>query len=157
MCGENFEAYVFAKLVGGSPPRVRGKRRMPKFESNRVRITPACAGKTFHRATGARRAQDHPRVCGENTMSAQLSMCPTGSPPRVRGKQAELLHIVIESRITPACAGKTPEGDPLSLRKRDHPRVCGENNRCHAVGVDYIGSPPRVRGKLLLAFACFFI
>ena len=147
MCGENFEAYVFAKLVGGSPPRVRGKRRMPKFESNRVRITPACAGKTFHRATGARRAQDHPRVCGENTMSAQLSMCPTGSPPRVRGKPSAARSTAIFRRITPACAGKTRREAPYRAPEEDHPRVCGENISSPISRLSSQGSPPRVRGK----------
>ena len=49
--------------------------------------------------------------------------------------------------ITPACAGKT---DYLACRHRnrkDHPRVCGENNMCTNERKLCKGSPPRVRGK----------
>ena len=51
------------------------------------------------------------------------------------------------SRITPAGAGKTPAGSPLSFPPRDHPRRCGENILCRRVTIGYDGSPPQVRGK----------
>ena len=58
------------------------------------------------------------------------------------------------SRITPADAGKTepvfPSGDPAP----DHPRGCGENViQCKKVG-KMQGSPPRMRGKLILVALC---
>ena len=31
---------------------------------------------------------------------------------------------------------------------RDHPRVCGEKYACIDCGAEYVGSPPRVRGKV---------
>ena len=72
--------------------------------------------------------RDHPRVCGEKRFSAVFQRAMSGSPPRVRGKVFQLRGQGIQTRITPACAGKSCDGmqeiEGLS------------------------GSPPRVRGKV---------
>ena len=52
--------------MSGSPPRVRGKLKGFICERDSFRITPACAGKTFNDGGDSRKAEDHPRVCGEN-------------------------------------------------------------------------------------------
>ena len=67
-CGENALAIACASLSGGSPPRVRGKHTHGHHLLPVVGITPACAGKTQIRAYALSRAQDHPRVCGENAI-----------------------------------------------------------------------------------------
>ena len=46
VCGENFVLCSTAHVWRGSPPRVRGKRRIPYILRDHTRITPACAGKT---------------------------------------------------------------------------------------------------------------
>ena len=51
-------------------------------------------------------------------------------------------------RITPACAGKTCSRHTSRRYRKDHPRVCGENNRNGTMCTPDRGSPPRVRGKL---------
>ena len=71
-----------------------------------------------------------------------------GSPPRVRGKLLMRGSRPCECRITPACAGKTLSMSSRILRRKDHPRVCGENRRNRHCAGAWIGSPPRVRGKL---------
>ena len=53
-----------------------------------------------------------------------------------------------DSRITPACAGKTPLIKDLLTKSWDHPRVCGKNYRFLVVAIHLVGSPPRVREKL---------
>ena len=70
----------------GSPPRVRGKGLDNVLFWTRMRITPACAGKSraWPGTTPCRR--DHPRVCGEKPRVAGNHPLPSGSPPRVRGK-----------------------------------------------------------------------
>ena len=50
-----------------------------------------------------------------------------GSPPRMRGKGLRLMV--------------------LTLRSRDHPRVCGEKTALVTAIVRSMGSPPRMRGK----------
>ena len=53
------------------------------------------------------------------------------------------------SRITPARAGKTACAGLCFRLAEDHPRACGENT-FWINSVDLrMGSPPRVRGKLL--------
>ena len=53
-------------------------------------------------------------------------------------------------RITPACAGKSVRALPARREKEDHPRVCGEKFTAYAKRSTRQGSPPRVRGKVLL-------
>ena len=89
-------------------------------------------------------------MCGENRRRAAAPRPTQGSPPRVRGKPAAAVASYIGYRITPACAGKTCSLRVRASRRRDHPRVCGENVRpcrCPRWGT---GSPPRVRGKRVL-------
>ena len=112
-----------------------------------IRITPARAGKTDSRYHRPRRAEDHPRACGENSRCPRKTSALRGSPPRVRGKPSCLPDICVGNGITPARAGKTLLSSRHLCREQDHPRACGENMfpRC---GVSAsIGSPPRVRGK----------
>ena len=108
-CGENDTLKDKNGRYRGSPPRVRGKPSVVEWVIHKLRITPACAGKTEYMRTRVRFLKDHPRVCGENFMLSKDSTPGPGSPPRVRGK-----HIVFNSAnhlvgITPACAGKTSD------------------------------------------------
>ena len=52
--------------------------------------------------------------------------------------------------ITPACAGKSASHGCGSRGWRDHPRVCGEKCYNGVVKIFSRGSPPRMRGKVLL-------
>ena len=66
MCGENEEAKQVCEQLAGSPPRVRGKPKIPAKYVFKVGITPACAGKTIRLMVKYTFGEDHPRVCGEN-------------------------------------------------------------------------------------------
>ena len=70
-----------------------------------------------------------------------------GSPPRVRGKDAFDELFGLETRITPACAGKRHHFCGSRNDHWDHPRVCGEKAAHWVASSTSIGSPPRVRGK----------
>ena len=107
VCGENATRTIPQFCPLGSPPRVRGKRFSLLTTLIAFRITPACAGKTSHRALQADPPEDHPRVCGENRPAKWESREKTGSPPRVRGKPSMIMHVILDIGITPACAGKT--------------------------------------------------
>ena len=131
----------------GSPPRVRGKPVFRAPAAFRNRITPACAGKTSTSPPRCPYSTDHPRVCGENLSSLNAALRRSGSPPRVRGKQSPRLPHGSRGRITPACAGKTPQPASLLTGPADHPRVCGENMSGTGGALNRYGSPPRVRGK----------
>ena len=71
-----------------------------------------------------------------------------GSPPQVRGKLYNSVDSIFRYRITPAGAGKTFQILSLIIRKKDHPRRCGENGLHATTFAEVSGSPPQVRGKL---------
>ena len=56
---------------------------------------------------------------------------------------------VFETGITPACAGKTIKRIQASVFAWDHPRVCGKNDPDWLILTRPMGSPPRVREKLI--------
>ena len=147
MCGENTIERARTGHRRGSPPRVRGKPQQNASRLRRAGITPACAGKTAQTPPRRDRPQDHPRVCGENTVSPILSAVARGSPPRVRGKHYYLPGEMLVPGITPACAGKTHTCFMSQPCPEDHPRVCGENSTGSTSSRPKSGSPPRVRGK----------
>ena len=147
-CGENYEQLVGGVETLGSPPQVRGKLASSIFRVSAMRITPAGAGKTVSFQTFGDISEDHPRRCGENSMSLSSRTTKVGSPPQVRGKQRPFLGGYLPHGITPAGAGKTTIFRPASLRARDHPRRCGENAPVLSSCRQRPGSPPQVRGKL---------
>ena len=106
-CGENAFSMLKAAARTGSPPQVRGKLSFIPLTPLTLGITPAGAGKTymFFRACATNR--DHPRRCGENTLSGLNSSKAKGSPPQVRGKPAYVEGRFEMPGITPAGAGKT--------------------------------------------------
>ena len=108
-CGEKFfcNSANFASM--GSPPRMRGKGVCHIGGVVADRITPAYAGKSHDFFGLVALEGDHPRVCGEKRFSFLSFVVRSGSPPRMRGKVADVaLHLIAE-RITPAYAGKRTE------------------------------------------------
>ena len=134
----------------GSPPRVRGKAKTTIQEKPMLRITPACAGKSVIFGEKNIIPEDHPRVCGEKHCAGDGAAVYRGSPPRVRGKACNFFKDFLVKRITPACAGKSPQKSGRPLSRKDHPRVCGEKQAPFHYQKTPSGSPPRVRGKDLL-------
>ena len=147
VCGENCCMHNKGRGMLGSPPRVRGKRRILATHLPAPRITPACAGKTIAETLGRDAKEDHPRVCGENSLRLFSHATMVGSPPRVRGKLPSSPLPTRFYRITPACAGKTRLMELCACSCKDHPRVCGENRKIWLLKLSERGSPPRVRGK----------
>ncbi len=90
-CGENAFGLSQALSLSGSPPRMRGKPKSWSKKKRAERITPADAGKTSDRFRAASPTRDHPRGCGENFGGWEGLSLSTGSPPRMRGKQTELV------------------------------------------------------------------
>ena len=151
VCGENrqIEGEYLVRL--GSPPRMRGKLPANHSKGFEAGITPAYAGKTAPGRAVASLRQDHPRVCGENISAARRIANLQGSPPRMRGKPGIRCLCLLEGRITPAYAGKTESQNPITPAQKDHPRVCGENVLLNTLLLKRLGSPPRMRGKLLIS------
>ena len=134
----------------GSPPRMRGKDLPMQSRIALTRITPAYAGKSPIYQLQRYPVQDHPRVCGEKTGRPANSASMKGSPPRMRGKEAQIGLARHGNRITPAYAGKSKNAQSKRARQRDHPRVCGEKSSLISRMIGVLGSPPRMRGKVSL-------
>ena len=86
---------------------MRGKQLVARGGLDRVRITPADAGKTWGSEKVYPFPPDHPRGCGENSHAKLLSRATVGSPPRMRGKPYGIRTDAHKKGITPADAGKT--------------------------------------------------
>ena len=93
----------------GSPPHARGKVHVNRESKRHFRITPACAGKSLRPSRGCHGKEDHPRMRGEKAHAVFFVAVDIGSPPHARGKESKALGMARKFRITPACAGKSPE------------------------------------------------
>ena len=134
---------------------MRGKLPVDLNDIAEERITPADAGKTSFKLYCEIPAWDHPRGCGENGILLRICLRKRGSPPRMRGKLGSSLLNKLFNRITPADAGKTIFHQSSQPHIQDHPRGCGENPRLCFGLYFQLGSPPRMRGKLLCKVFCF--
>ena len=143
-------------LPFGSPPQVRGKPNDETSISAHTGITPAGAGKTGVLLPHVVAAEDHPRRCGENSVTRMPALTCKGSPPQVRGKRNGLPRDTLPAGITPAGAGKTSRLTYCGECEQDHPRRCGENPAPRWAIQTRLGSPPQVRGKLFDAFRGIF-
>ena len=127
---------------------MRGKAVAARKEAESIRITPAYAGKSAYLSPEDTAGRDHPRVCGEKLCPAEPYYFFGGSPPRMRGKGQKGLIFVLQPRITPAYAGKRLLRQLRHITSRDHPRVCGEKVGPVGCVSGWLGSPPRMRGKV---------
>ena len=126
---------------------MRGKGTFGVDTSTTTGITPAYAGKSFSVEAATSENRDHPRLCGEKRWQYALHNSSSGSPPPMRGKASFTLACDFDHRITPAYAGKSHFCKIFFRPFRDHPRLCGEKHGYYTIEVNYLGSPPPMRGK----------
>ena len=150
VCGEKSQSTSASPRALGSPPRMRGKGVKQSNSRIRMGITPAYAGKSCIYRSTTSISWDHPRVCGEKRKDRLDYYVPQGSPPRMRGKDVPILSNPPANGITPAYAGKSLTASCGNTGKKDHPRVCGEKKLTFDAGQLIPGSPPRMRGKVML-------
>ena len=105
VCGEQNNMGLCKNNWRGSPPRVRGTEVFFRRSKRRCGITPACAGNSGREHGAAAACEDHPRVCGEQSVKKEKPRVLLGSPPRVRGTAYSIMSGLGRFRITPACAG----------------------------------------------------
>lgn len=148
VCGEKADWTNSDVVEWGSPPRMRGKDVRQELQHSGRGITLAYAGKSAGRAATPTRCRDHPRACGEKCPPGKFFFMTVGSPPRMRGKGFCTVVVHGNLGITPAHAGKSSSGFTLLYGSRDHPRACGEKVHHRHRQRPYLGSPPRVRGKV---------
>ena len=108
ICGEKSQHIGARYIPKGSPPHMRGKVNEKKANGFDIRITPAYAGKSTLLCFPAEPGWDHPRICGEKSLSGTDTGRKEGSPPHMRGKGYQLVERLQQVGITPAYAGKSP-------------------------------------------------
>ena len=85
---------------------MRGKVNRVEECRQITRITPAYAGKSLPKDGTAKKAEDHPRLCGEKRHWHMQKLFCRGSPPPMRGKGSNYMQESDVTGITPAYAGK---------------------------------------------------
>ena len=68
----------------------------------------------------------------------------------MRGKVHDRHLCSGKGRITPAYAGKSPRNRSPQWLCRDHPRLCGEKPNVAVITSAFRGSPPPMRGKVIV-------
>ena len=147
MCGKKCPVRPGSTKPAGSPPLVRGKARGFVPVNVRHGITPAYAGKSYHRLHLPKADKDHPRLRGEKAIKEEFSAFLRGSPPLTRGKVYYKEFKPGQTRITPAYAGKRCWRKSYQTESWDHPRLRGEKGAINATWFAWWGSPPLTRGK----------
>ena len=129
-------------------PRLCGEKPNPDSPGTQAyRITPAYAGKSGLKGKPLLAREDHPRLCGEKFRHARWNASGRGSPPPMRGKAFSINCRKLDTRITPAYAGKRILYQWSWLFGQDHPRLCGEKGILLDKRAGIQGSPPPMRGK----------
>ena len=77
-------------------------------------------------------------------------LCSLGSPPHMRGKAWKAHDGPPDFGITPAHAGKSRARIECAVIVWDHPRTCGEKLPWLTVNGNQYGSPPHMRGKVVM-------
>ena len=146
MCGEHRNIIACICVSLGSSPHVRGAQKHCRHRRGVPGIIPACAGSTIRFYPECGGNGDHPRMCGEHSLSINHAGTPVGSSPHVRGAPLRKRGAVGIRRIIPACAGSTCWWRCCCPCWWDHPRMCGEHCLSRIGGWSCAGSSPHVRG-----------
>ena len=137
------------RVVSGSSPLTRGKRREQAPGREQVGLIPAHAGKTASARPSDACPAAHPRSRGENLGLVIAIVGAPGSSPLTRGKLGVGDCHCGCSRLIPAHAGKTGRSGHTGSSRLAHPRSRGENTTMVAQLPAWEGSSPLTRGKPL--------
>ena len=145
--GEDGSIPRHSSTQSGLPPRARGRLGLGIDPMDAGGTTPACAGKTVTPTALTKGVRDYPRVRGEDPPSSFFFCQFGGLPPRARGRPAVAADFHAVRGTTPACAGKTSSARTAHRRRRDYPRVRGEDRPLQPTSTRSEGLPPRARGR----------
>jgi len=147
LCGDGHVGDLGPNLHRGSPPPVRGRRRIRREPATRPGLTPACAGTAVAGCIARPGPWAHPRLCGDGLLTDETGNTPGGSPPPVRGRHRRARGPRRGQGLTPACAGTACRMSTTMPGRRAHPRLCGDGADLSHIAAVLVGSPPPVRGR----------
>ena len=108
ICGEHHTVSYPQHLCGGSSPHMRGTLIVISWWARTAGIIPAYAGNTAFSSLARLSNWDHPRICGEHTLSSLPVKLLAGSSPHMRGTPRAVELRYVGHGIIPAYAGNTP-------------------------------------------------
>ena len=149
--GKDDQPLLIRTFITGSPPPTRERQGDMYTSDEETRITPAHAGKTFKTGRPTFFSMDHPRSRGKDSLCSMVIRSAPGSPPLARERQLLVEQRLLQSRITPACAGKTAPLRKIFFDFRDHPRLRGKDDANREYSNTAIGSPPLARERRVRA------
>ncbi len=126
---------------------MRGSDIVQQTPTKNLRFTPAGAGIGWAIRQINEERPVHPRRCGDRVLLVWGNFNDYGSPPQVRGSDAEKTLNICQARFTPAGAGI---GHPVAVNAQNmavHPRRCGDRLSGRRLAIQPYGSPPQVRGS----------
>ena len=126
---------------------MRGKDTGSTINNRHQRITPAHAGKSRPVSLKLLGGQDHPRACGEKSLTFNSAAISAGSPPRMRGEAQKAEEADERFGITPAHAGRSVSRMPAWPCCKDHPRACGEKCLGQPHDHGHLGITPAHAGR----------
>lgn len=126
-------------------PLARGTFSSCLQKHRRRRTTPAYAGNIFRNRNRRLPALEHPRLCGEYSMSPSGIFFNKG-PPLMQGTSISQRGVVKRLGTTPARAGNIGRSGASSSKDRDHPRSRGEHIAAVFAFRLEVGPPPLARG-----------
>ena len=139
-------------LTSGTSPHTRGKQQQEFIDACDARNIPAYAGKTRRCRRFYPKAEEHPRIRGENPVAGRFFYPTEGTSPHTRGKQCNTLPNTPNSRNIPAYAGKTITHLRGDRTASEHPRIRGENHQQAYTDLTRAGTSPHTRGKRSIGF-----
>ena len=106
-CGEQVRSHSTNSGSEGSSPRMRGAVVLALVQRVAHGIIPAHAGSSGCSRRRSGRCWDHPRACGEQSMSVFIPSIRVGSSPRMRGAGRHQEHHRHPRGIIPAHTGSS--------------------------------------------------
>ena len=95
MRGEDSRSIKLRRFAVETPPHARGRHLLAQERGNRLRNTPACAGKTFLIDVLLDCVGKHPRMRGEDALIDHYEDAEKETPPHARGRLPCLLFLLL--------------------------------------------------------------
>ena len=130
-----------------TPPLTRGRPASVRFLPAIKETPPLTRGRRQRKRNGKRRGRKHPRLRGEDFCPSRGQSWLKETPPLTRGRHGQILSHGLDTRNTPAYAGKTHRCTPCSGPTWKHPRLRGEDLLLSERVKGRGETPPLTRGR----------